>query len=73
MIWLIAHLLPRVPMQSLSPRPGDKQKTEKERLFADGKGGRGWARSRIILSDLKKAKLSKNYSILSAYCKRQIP
>jgi hypothetical protein len=60
-------------MQPLSPVPATNMKTEKERLFADGRGGKGVGEEPIILYNLKKAWFSKNLSILSAYCKRQRP
>jgi hypothetical protein len=45
MIWIRAHPL----------TPSLVRKTEKERQLADGRGGRGWARSRIIQRSLYKS------------------
>ncbi len=63
-IWLLAHPIPALSRQKAWP--ATHRKTEKERQVAEGRGGRGWARSRIILPQ-KSLALYKSFNSLGLY------
>ncbi len=66
MIWLLA--LPPFHLSRQKARPPTHRKTEKERQLADGRGRKGWARSRILKPQVRLA-LYKSFSTLWSGCR----